>query len=610
MNNANMDNAFSQIQEDLKVTGRVFTRLTNNRKKHLVEGARLLAGDFAFKQAISTDDHPTILSALDNLKMRIDASVMMLVSTDYMLIADTMNPDVRGDEFFLPELIALAEEEGSASSIAFIHQQAHQFVVIPVLAPTPIAWLCLSFTIDERMVKALQTLTLSQISLLQVKNTEEVFNIASSLPPPLIQDLLNLVSSNRQKLNKSFLGTMGKQQYVTLFTALFKNDEFTILAVLQRSLEDVLQPTYRLRKVLFLLSVMGWVLLLGGSIVIARTVTKPVHTLVRGSREIEKGNYEYRVSVSTEDEIGELAQAFNKMGKGLLEKEKVRNLLGKVISPNVATELLSREIALGGEERVMTAFFSDIADFTSISEKMSPTDLLSMLNEYLSIMTDLINEMEGTVDKFIGDSIVAFWGAPQTLDSHAERAVSTAILCQKKLDALHRDWEKQGRYCLETRIGINTGNMVVGNMGSKDRMDYTIIGDAVNLASRLESANKYYGSKILISEFTHRLVEDRFLCRELDLVCVQGKEEAIRVFEVLDDQKQVNKDQQAFNSLFREGLFLFRNRDFMRAKDIFKKSSEMKKEGDKTSQLYLKRIEAFNCSPPSKDWDGAYPLEK
>jgi len=284
--------------------------------------------------------------------------------------------------------------------------------------------------------------------------------------------------------------------------------------------------------------------------------------------------------------------------------------LGKVVAPDVAKELLSKEVKLGGEERIMTAFFSDITGFTPIAEKLTPQELVKLLNEYLSEMTDLITETGGTVDKFIGDAIVAFWGAPLSIKNHADLAVSAAMKLQKKFNLSEPDSCALDCAELHTRVGINTGNMIVGNIGSKDRMDYTIIGDAVNLAARLERANKYYGTGIIISEFTHSRVMNKFLCRELDLVRVHGKQEAIRIFEVIDDRDQVTDDNRRFVHSFEQALEAFRGLHYTEAMDLFEKCNALKHNCDTASSLYMKRINELSIKPPPENWDGVYPLPK
>lgn len=611
VNTANLKSTRLQIGNNLKIAEKVFNRLIEIRSHQLARSVYYLSSDFAFKTAVSTNDHATILSALENFSLRIKADAMMLVSPDHILMANTLRPEAKGGKFFLSSLIEAAEEKGEAFSMVFIEGQTHQMVVAPILAPEPIAWLCVSFAIDEAMLKELKYLTNSNISLFRIK-AGKTEGIASTLPTNLSRELAALVEKTgmSEGNNGNSPRTLSGVEFVTLSTIIFRDENSTVMAVLQRSLEDELEPFYRLRKVLMLLSVCGFIVTIIGGILTSRSVTKPVLTLVMGVREIGKGNYGHVVSVSQQDEIGELARSFNQMTSGLAEKEKVRNLLGKMISPEVAHELLSKEVTLGGEEKYMTVFFSDVAGFTSISETLEPKDLVELLNEYLSEMANIINQTGGVIDKFIGDAIVAFWGAPLPKENHAELAVRAALLMRKKLTEMRAVWRGQDRDEIHARIGINTGKMVVGNMGSRDRMDYTIMGDAVNLGARLEGANKYYGTDIIISEFTHAHLNGKFLCRELDFVRVQGKKTAICIYEVVCEREEANDGQFSLIRRFDEALQAFRLLELDKSMELFRNCDSLGNGSDGPSKLYIRRIENLILNPPPENWDRIYDLAK
>ncbi len=217
------------------------------------------------------------------------------------------------------------------------------------------------------------------------------------------------------------------------------------------------------------------------------------------------------------------------------EKRKIKNIFSKYVSKGVVDELLkNQEVKLGGEKRVVSILFSDIRGFTSMSEKIKPEEVVSILNEYLSEMTDIIFANKGTLDKFIGDAVMAVFGSPVFFKDHAQKSVKTAVMMIKKLDELNEKWKKQGKKTLKIGIGINSGEVIAGNMGSLKRMEYTVIGDNVNLASRLESMNKELGTEILISENTYRQVKDIVNVRKFENVKIRGKEESITVYEVLN----------------------------------------------------------------------------
>jgi adenylate cyclase len=218
------------------------------------------------------------------------------------------------------------------------------------------------------------------------------------------------------------------------------------------------------------------------------------------------------------------------------EKKYIRQTFSKFVSKSVVDELLKHpeKLKLGGDKKILTVLFSDIRGFTTLSEKMTPEQLVEHLNVYLQAMTDVVIKTNGTLDKYVGDEIMAFWGAPIPQDDHAILACRSAIEMMKELDRLNAIWQKEGKPKLDIGIGLNTGDMVVGNMGSASRMDYTLMGDNVNLGARLEGTNKVYSTHIIISEFTYEHVKDHTIVRELDLIRVKGKALPVKIYELVD----------------------------------------------------------------------------
>ncbi|HOJ28100.1 MAG TPA: adenylate/guanylate cyclase domain-containing protein [Spirochaetota bacterium] len=218
------------------------------------------------------------------------------------------------------------------------------------------------------------------------------------------------------------------------------------------------------------------------------------------------------------------------------EKKYIRQTFSKFVSKTVVDELLKHpdKLKLGGDKKILTVLFSDIRSFTTISEKMTPEELVEHLNEYLQAMTELVFKYDGTLDKYVGDEIMAFWGAPIPQDNHALLACKCAVEMMQVLEQLNKRWVQMNKPALHIGIGINTGEMVVGNMGSASRMDYTLMGDNVNLGARLEGTNKQYGTGIIISEFTYEHVKDHVIARELDLVRVKGKQLPVKIYELID----------------------------------------------------------------------------
>jgi adenylate cyclase len=296
---------------------------------------------------------------------------------------------------------------------------------------------------------------------------------------------------------------------------------------------------------------------------------------------------------------------------GFEEREKrfIKGAFSQYLAPAVVNRLVDNPalLKLGGERKELTAFFSDVAGFSSISEKLEPEELVDLLNHYLTEMTDIMLRYEGTVDKFEGDAIIAFFGAPIPYEDHARRTCLVALEMQDRLAELREDWRKEGKHELFMRIGINTGNMVVGNMGSKSRMDYTMMGDSVNLAARLEGVNKQYRTYTMISEYTYEQAKDDVEVRELDLIRVVGKKEPVRIYELLAKKGELNEQFKELLPVFNEGLDHYRNRRWEESIQCMEKVLALDEE-DGPALTYFERCITFQAQPPADDWDGVFAM--
>jgi len=257
----------------------------------------------------------------------------------------------------------------------------------------------------------------------------------------------------------------------------------------------------------------------------------------------------------------------------------------------------------------MTAMFTDIRGFSTVSEKLTPEDLVRLLNRYLTGMSDVILDLKGTIDKYEGDAIIAFFGAPIDLPDHAERACRAAVKMKRIEAELNKQFLSDGitPSPLLTRLGLNTGDMVVGNMGTTRKMDYTIIGDAVNLAARLEGVNKQYGTWVCASEDTVSAAGSSFLFRRLDRIRVVGKSQPIRIFELVEEKSALPEEKKAFYSRFETAMEEFESRDWMKARAAFAACLEQAPE-DGPAKTYLARCDNYAKNPPAEDWDGVYNL--
>lgn len=292
-------------------------------------------------------------------------------------------------------------------------------------------------------------------------------------------------------------------------------------------------PFTQIQLVIFIALALLGVVIVGT--LIAQRITSPLLRVVDASRAVATGDLEQRVDVKTADEVGVLAESFNEMIEGLRRGQFVREAFGRAVSPEVVEELLDGGLALGGETRHITALFSDIRGFTSISEPLEPEELVQWLNEYLEMMTDAIHAHDGVVNKFIGDAVVAIFGAPQDQPNGAQLAMNAAFEMKRKLAELNRIRRERGDIALDNGIGLSTGPAVAGIIGSKDRWEYTVIGDTVNVASRLESLTKQYTAYDVLAtaETIAELTDtDGLAIDDLGDIAVKGRSKPVRVYGV------------------------------------------------------------------------------
>jgi class 3 adenylate cyclase len=340
------------------------------------------------------------------------------------------------------------------------------------------------------------------------------------------------------------------------------------------------------------------------SILVSLTITQPVNALTLGAQAVEQGRYDYRLESKHRHEVGRFISTFNEMMQSLSEKEKIRSIMDKVVSKEVAHELLQNKMELGGVERRVSILFTDIRGFTTIAENMEPSNLVQMLNDFFSRMSPIIEKESGVIDKYIGDSIMAIFGAPVEFPDDAMRAVRAGAAVLTELRAFNAGRARLGLQPINIGIGINCGKVVAGNIGSKSRLNYTIIGDEVNLASRLEGLTKYYEVEMIVSEEVADRVRDKLFLRELDMVRVKGKTGGGRIFQVVTGQTE--KLAEIFK-IYEHALALYRSRQWNAAEEKFKKVLTALPD-DKPSLIFMDRINEFKKDPPLNDWDGVHSI--
>jgi class 3 adenylate cyclase len=355
---------------------------------------------------------------------------------------------------------------------------------------------------------------------------------------------------------------------------------------------------------------------LGFALLVSGGITRPVRRLLEGTRQVEAGRFDQSVSVSTRDEIGQLSAAFNRMVEQLRRNVRIRETFGRYIDPKVIEGLIDRPevAAIDGQRRVMTVMFCDMKGFTSMSEGMTPQGLVKVMNCYLTIMSEPIRAHRGIIDKYIGDAIMAYWGPPFIEESDQARfACLAATDMVDRVPALQKRLpELLGIRAIpaecDVKIGIATGEVLAGSIGSELMMSFTVMGDAVNLASRLEAVNKVYGSRILISQTTAAAVGDTLELRELDQLTVIGQRMPQILFEVMGRSGALTKQQELLRTRYLDGLAAYRARRWEDARNSFEAALEASP-ADGPSRVLLSRIDGLRAKPPPPDWDGSWQME-
>lgn len=362
--------------------------------------------------------------------------------------------------------------------------------------------------------------------------------------------------------------------------------------------DDIMGTVHRNNYLImgFSLFMIGLAILL--SRVLSHAIARPVHQLSDNMKRVERLDLSANHTIPTIiTEIDNMQGSFDAM------KTSLQNFC-RYVPADLVSQLLSQkqEASLGGQYRQLTILFSDIANFTSISEHLEPEALVQDLCEYFTVISRAILAQKGTLDKYIGDSVMAFWGAPVELDNHAYHACLAAVTCQDQLVRLFRQWENNGKKRFTTRIGIHTAEVIVGNMGYEERLNYTVIGDGVNLCSRLEGLNKFYGTGTLVSHATTALVRDHFEFRHVDRVAVQGKTEGVEVFELLALKGDLPVNLRKLMDLYESGLAVYRQRDWKFALQHFNTVLKYRP-GDGPSQVLATRCRRFMAQSPPDTWD-------
>jgi class 3 adenylate cyclase len=520
--------ARNEIAEELRLAGALFVRQLESRTQQLVGATRLLSGDFALKTAAATADQETTHSVLANHRQRIGADVLMLVSADGNVAADTRQPARLGAAVPLARLLDEAEGAGEASRIVVIDGALYRLAFVPLLAPVPIAWLCAGFAIDDRSADDLRRLTGLHVSFLRRQDDDFVVHAST------------LEGDERDELRRGLAGArkagvihLGGRPHVIRAEPV--SDE--VLVVLQRPLAEALQPYDRLFVILFSVGGAGLLLALAGAIVIARRMSRPVRQLATAARDVSAGDFGIAVPVLRRDELGELATTFNAMVAGLRDRERVRAELARAeglkrfFSPQLAEVLSSGdESALASHRREITVVFCDLRGFTAFADAADPEEVMRLLRDYHGTAGMLISRYEGTLERFTGDGLMVFFNDPVPCPDPAARAVRMAVEMRDAVERLLEGWRRRG-HALGFGTGIDMGYATLGRIGFEGRFDYAAIGTVTNLSARLcqESGD----GQILVSQRVHAEVESLVEAEPLGALTLRGFTRPLIAFSIL-----------------------------------------------------------------------------
>lgn len=524
--------AENEINADLTNAAAAFSRVDAARTNLLASSAKAVASDYAFRRLFfqSADDPETLESAFMSASDRINADLNAWVDLDGVTIASSTEVS---DEAFT-ELVFRADESEDAEADGYfeINGAPYSVVTVPIRAPIIVGWWVVGFRLDEDFAAGLREQTQVEVS---VANHDGRI-VASSLPPPsrhALEEIWQTLPPAPETIHDVELAANAYKVTVRT-TALDGGGEIAI--ILQYSLDEKLAPARRLSRMILFVSLGGVVVAALLGMGFARRLSRPVQRLAAHTRTIAAGHYDQHLELDRSDELGDLARAFNDMSSGLAERDQVRDLLDKNVSPEVAAQLMRDGSGLGGEEREVTVLFADLRGFTTLSENMPPRDVVALLNRYLDRMAQAIEAEGGVIDKFIGDEVMALFGAPVAGKNSAFRAIKAALAMREALAALNEEFAAEGVPPLAFGIGINTDHVIAGNIGSSRRLNYSVIGDGVNLAARLQSQtrNPEFATDLIVSESTHAAATKSasLQARDLGTVTVKGRAQATRIYAV------------------------------------------------------------------------------
>ncbi len=554
VSSANDASAREHARASLELGARLFETAIRQRIDLSSVTSSLMSADDAIKQVLleTPIDTKTLNSTLASYTQRVGAPAITLFDLERNLLGNTRPDLIDETEGPFAYLIRRASEREMPENNGFSYlgksRDLHALVVAPLYAPYPnIAyWFGLAFPIDRAFAEKLKETSRIEVTFVSTEDIAHPRVLATTLPDAsakIVADAVALGRRTRAQLTDlvlpdvpaKALATEG-DHYVTLVKTHDMVAEDPISIVLQIPLGPELAAARDLESFLIVVSAAALAAAAILALLIARGVSQPVQQLAAHTHVIARGDYKTRLALDRADELGQLADAMNAMSVGLAERDRVRDLLDKNVSPEVAAQLIRDGAALGGQEREVTILFADLRGFTTLSEKLPPTDLLALLNRYLDRMSTAIEAHGGVIDKFIGDGIMALFGAPVAQGDAADRALAAALAMERALADLNRELAAEGRPPLGIGVGVNTARVVAGNIGSHRRLNYSVIGDGVNVAARIESETRKpeHRTNLITSAATLAALRDpeKIFPRLLGKVYVKGRAEPVEIFAV------------------------------------------------------------------------------
>ncbi len=573
------------------------------------------------ENSIMKDTNLRLNSLLPFLYLYQKCDVIIVTNAEGILLFSKVSPKRFGDDLSYLPLFEKLILKGDAVNIWDACMQSGRDFLFPVrekdavcqVLAKPVVFrgevhgvvICGS-RIDEDILLRLKSISGVDLALYC---TEDVH--ASTLLPTRTQTLATFIrSSDFRRKNTVHEFYFDKEKFLSMRFPIIPDlplEEGGLIVL--KSLTQELKFMSRLRVTLFAVGGVVLSIAIGFSFLLSRGITRPIKKLAMAARVIGMGQLDTKINIRTGDELEQLGDAFNDMTKGLKERDFIKSTFERYVSRTVAEEIIKNPdmVHLGGQKKTLTIFFTDIGGFTNLSDMLSPEEIVNHLNYYFRGMCTAILEYNGTINEFQGDAILAYWGAPIDQEDHALLACQAALRCREFLRHLEEKWVAEGLPPRTYRFGINTGEVVIGNIGSPSRFKYSAVGEDVNLASRLEGANKHYGTQILISEETYYLIKDVLTAREIDIIRVVGISRPIKVYELVAEKGQIDERKSKQLEHFEAGISAYRARQWEEAISCFMQVLQLAPE-DRPTKVYVQRCQEYQQMAPAQDWDGVYNL--